>query len=292
MAELPLVSVITPSFNQGKFLEDSLVSVANQTYPRIEHVVVDGGSTDGTLSLLRRYESRYDLRWRSESDAGQSDALNKGFAAARGEIIGWLNADDAYFARDAVEAVVRTFAQSSHTSVVYGDCAYISRAGAVFRVAPSIPQVSARRLREHSLVQPAVFFSRRVAQAYRLRQDLHYLMDYEYWLRLCRAEVFVHLEKIVAAYRIYGDSKSFKRASQAQEEWERVRQEYFMVGKSPARVVEVCRRRLVALGLRLKGFSRLPEVYQASLAFPGRRPPQWRLAIQQLILPAGVFARA
>src|SRR5688572_1037654 len=101
-AELPLVSIVTPSLNQGRYLDEAIRSVQGQDYPRLEHVVVDGGSTDETLDVLRRHPH---LRWVSEPDGGQSDAVNKGFRLARGEIFGWLNADD-YYLPGAVAAAV------------------------------------------------------------------------------------------------------------------------------------------------------------------------------------------
>jgi len=290
-ADRPLVTIVTPSFNKGSFIEDGLRSVAGQSYPRIEHVVIDGGSTDRTLELLRRYESIYTLRWRSEPDAGISDAVNKGFASARGEIIGWLNADDVYCARDTVETVVRTFAKRPQASIVYGDCAYMSRAGRVFRIVPAMARVSPRGLRHHSIPQSAVFFRRRVAQTHALRQDLHYLLDYEYWLRLCRTETFVYVPKILSAYRVYPESKSFERARRAEEESEQVLREYFGLRGDRTGLWRAVRNRSIALGLRLRGFGRLPEVYEDGLAFPGGKPPRPWLGIQQLVLPIGVFSR-
>lgn len=290
MTNQPLVTIVTPSLNQGAFLEDALVSVANQTYPRIEHLVIDGGSTDHTLDLLRRYESKYALRWYSEPDTGQSDAVNKGFALAQGDIIGWLNADDVYFAQDAIEAVVNTFAEFPHASVVYGDLAFVSRAGTVFRIAPAMPQVTLARLRYHSISQPAVFFRRRIVQEYPLRLDLHYLLDYEYWLRLCSREVFVHLKKIVAAYRVHPGTKTFGPAHRTHTEWHKVWQEYFGIGREPTGLVGVLTTRLMALRIRLRGFGRLAEVYHAQLAFPGLLPSRFWLGIQQLLMPIGVYA--
>jgi len=288
---LPLVTVVTPSLNQGEFLEDALKSVANQSFPRIEHVVIDGGSADQTLTLLQQYASTYRLRWRSEPDAGQSDALNKGFAMAQGEIIGWLNADDVYFARDAVEAVVQTFAAHPQASVVYGDCAFISREGTVFRIAPAMPRVSRARLRYHSIGQPAVFFHRRLVQHPTFREDLHYLLDYEYWLRLCSRVVFVHLEKIVAAYRVYPESKSFRRAARADEEWRIVSREYFGHPRETRGLLGRLTGRLMAFWLRMRGLWQIPEVYRGPLAFPGSKPPRLWLVIQQLFVPVGAHAR-
>src|SRR5690349_2661306 len=102
-----LVSILTPSYNQAKWLADNLRSVAAQDYPYIEHVVMDGGSTDGSVDILRHADSR--VRWFSEADDGQSHALNKALAESHGDIIGWLNSDDAYFSPDAVSTVVRAF---------------------------------------------------------------------------------------------------------------------------------------------------------------------------------------
>ncbi|MEM2568057.1 MAG: glycosyltransferase, partial [Candidatus Bathyarchaeia archaeon] len=100
-----LVSIITPSLNQGRFIRETLLSVKSQDYPCIEHIVIDGGSTDDTLMILKRYEGTYNLRWISEPDEGHSDAVNKGFRMAQGEIVGWLNSDDVYFDRSTVLAV-------------------------------------------------------------------------------------------------------------------------------------------------------------------------------------------
>ncbi len=291
MTDQPLVSIVTPSLNQGEFLEHTLLSVANQTYPHLEHLVLDGGSTDRTLELLRQYESRYALRWWSEPDGGQSHAVNKGFARARGAIIGWLNADDVYFTRDALESVVRTFRAAPDASVVYGDCVFMSRAGTVFRVSPATSAVTREDLQYHGIDQCAAFFQRRVVHAYSLRQDLHYLSDYEYWLRLCATERFVHLKKLVAAYRVYPDSKSFSRSARLEEEWRHVWREYFGTSAGPRGLYRALRQRAMALGLRVRGLGRLPEVYRSPLAFPGQRPPWFWLGVQQLVLPIGAFAR-
>lgn len=291
MDQPPLVTIVTPSLNQGEFLEDTLVSVANQTYPRIEHVVIDGGSTDRTLALLRRYESRYRLRWYSEPDTGQANALNKGFALAHGAFIGWLNADDAYFSSDAIEAIVHAFTANPHASVVYGDCAFISRQGKVFRIAPAMSRVTRTRLQYHSIGQPAVFFTRRIIQDYHLREDLHYLIDCEYWLRLCARETFVHVNKIIAAWRVHSESQSFRCTAQADTERRTVWQEYFKGDRGSQGLFGAVMQRCMAFHFRACGLLRLPEVYQRPLAFPGFRPPRYWLGLQQMFLPVGVYGR-
>jgi glycosyltransferase involved in cell wall biosynthesis len=121
VANEPLVSILTPSFNQARWLVDTLQSVARQTYPHIEHIVMDGGSTDGTVDLLTHAGSR--VTWKSEPDRGQSHALNKALAASTGEIIGWINSDDAYYDVDAVAAVAQCFARHPEVDVVYGHAA-------------------------------------------------------------------------------------------------------------------------------------------------------------------------
>jgi glycosyltransferase involved in cell wall biosynthesis len=215
--DAPLVSVLTPSFNQALYLPDCLASVARQTYPRIEHVVVDGGSTDGTLGVLEAAGGS--VRWTSESDRGQADAVNKAFEASTGEIVGWLNSDDGLFATDTVERVVAAFAREPEAGVVFGDAALVDESGRIVRhfrsrwPSRALPLVS-------PLAQPAVFFSRSVLEADEpvLRVDLHRLLDYELWLRLrSRGVRFVHLPTVAAVdrdhpQRRFGPQMSSSRA--------------------------------------------------------------------------------
>src|SRR5215467_1765166 len=121
--EMPKISIVTPSFNHDGFIEEALLSVKKQNYPNLEHIVVDGGSTDGTLEILQRYGSQPGwghLRWTSEPDHGQSDALNKGFRLAQGDIVGWLNSDDRYRV-GCLQKIVQAFSTHSQADVIYGD---------------------------------------------------------------------------------------------------------------------------------------------------------------------------
>lgn len=127
----PLVSVVTPSFNQARFIEDTLASVFKQAYRPIEHIVVDGASDDGTVDILRHWadghqSEGYRLRWISEPDKGHGDALNKGFARVTGDFVGWLNSDDVYFDRKAVQSAVTALQKNSEVDVVFGEVALIS----------------------------------------------------------------------------------------------------------------------------------------------------------------------
>jgi glycosyltransferase involved in cell wall biosynthesis len=113
----PLVSIVTPSYNQGRFIEATLLSVRNQDYPNIEHLVIDGGSSDNTVEILEKYEKVYNLKWISEPDKGQSDAVNKGFERARGLIIGWLNSDDIYIDQQVISYIVSKSKEFSDADV-------------------------------------------------------------------------------------------------------------------------------------------------------------------------------
>ncbi|HLA97025.1 MAG TPA: glycosyltransferase family 2 protein, partial [Anaerolineales bacterium] len=140
----PLVSIVTPSFNQGRFLEETIQSVLAQDYPRIEYLIVDGGSTDGSLEIIRRYADRLGW-WVSEPDRGQTEALNKGFARARGEIFAWLNSDDTYLPQAVSEAVAYLQAHPE-AGMVYGDANLVDEHGRVIGKFPA-RQTDYQRLR-------------------------------------------------------------------------------------------------------------------------------------------------
>jgi glycosyltransferase involved in cell wall biosynthesis len=204
-AEPPLVSIVTPSLNQGQFIEEAILSVREQDYQRIEHIVFDGGSTDQTLGVLARYPH---LRWVSEPDQGQADAVNKGFAMARGEIFGWLNADD-YYLSGAVTAAVALMREIG-CGLVHGGWRQIDESGATIGDVAAVPFDYRRQLEvENRVAQPGAFFSREAFEAVGgLDLSYRYAMDYELWLKLGARFEVRHVDRVQAAYRYHPVSKS------------------------------------------------------------------------------------
>jgi glycosyltransferase involved in cell wall biosynthesis len=201
------VSVITPSFNQGQFIKRTLASVACQDGAEIEHVVFDGGSSDCTVDVLKSFMPP--VRWVSEKDRGQTDAVNKGIRATDGEIIGWLNSDDIYYP-GAISCVVRYFEDNPDVDVVYGKADHIGLDDVPFEEYPT-EEWDFERLKYHCfLCQPAVFFRRRVVEQHGLLdENLHFCMDYGYWIRLALAGVkFGFLESKLAGSRLYPENKT------------------------------------------------------------------------------------
>jgi glycosyltransferase involved in cell wall biosynthesis len=206
---VPSVAVVTPSYNQGEFLERTIQSVLGQRCSSLEYIVVDGCSTDSTAAVLDRY--RDDLTLVVEPDNGQAHAVNKGIARTSSDIIGWLNSDDVY-RPETLARVEIFFADNPDVDVVYGDADLIDTDDHVIGRYYT-EEWNAVRLRERPfLCQPAVFFRRRMVDRFGgLDQSLHYTMDYEYWLRLASGGAsFAHLPATFAAWRLHAAAKSIR----------------------------------------------------------------------------------
>jgi glycosyltransferase involved in cell wall biosynthesis len=204
----PLVSVVTPSYNMARFLEETIESVLAQDYPNIEYLVVDGGSSDGTVDLLRRYEGR--LRWISEKDGGQSDAVNKGFRMTRGEIFAFLNADDLYLP-GAISAAVRGFEENPDAAVVYGEGYYAAEDGSIIRRYPTEPFDRDRLGLFCYISQPSAFMRRSVLEEVGLLDvNKHYALDYELWMRIAQRHPMAKVDHYMAKARMYRDTKTFR----------------------------------------------------------------------------------
>jgi len=207
------ISIVTPSLNQAVYLDECLHSVMTQGILDVEHIVVDGGSKDRSIEILAGFAERcpYKFNWKSESDLGQSDALNKGFLKAEGEIIGWLNADDRY-RPGALESVQQVFRSYPNVDVVYGDYTWIDSDGATIQQRREI-SFSPFVLLYHRVLYiqtAAVFFRRRVIDDGNLLDEtLHYAMDFEFFVRLsAQGYRFQHLSKFLGDFRFQPDSKT------------------------------------------------------------------------------------
>jgi glycosyltransferase involved in cell wall biosynthesis len=235
------ISIVTPSFNQEKYLEECLLSVKEQCYPDVEHLVMDGGSTDGSVDILREYSAKpgwSHLHWLSANDRGQSDALNKGFQKATGDVIGWLNSDDFYF-RNCFKDVAEAFQDEHPPDVLCGDCILINEMKKTYQVRHEI-EFNAFVLQHNRMTyinsSGSFFFARKIiADGHLLNPDFHHAMDYEYYLRLFRAGYrFSHSKKLLGALRLHGSCKSAMYYDKTVREYEQARLENLeALGKLP-----------------------------------------------------------
>ncbi len=217
------VSVITPSLNQAPFIESTILSVKSQSYPCIEHIVIDGGSTDGTIQILKKH---HHLIWRSEPDKGQPDAINKGFKLANGHIIAWLNSDDLY-EPNIISSVVNEFEYDTGIAMIYGNCNYIDESDNVlFTYVP--PSFNLKRMINscyNYIPQPTVFYKKSVLQEMgQLNTNYSYAFDYDFFIRIGQRYRIKKVDLILASYRKHFLTKTEKEILS-------MRKESLLIGK-------------------------------------------------------------
>lgn len=204
----PLVSIITPSYNQAKFIRETIESVLSQDYDNVEYIVVDGGSTDNSLDIIKEYEDR--LTYISEKDHGQSDAINKGFKMAHGDIVAWLNSDDIYEPY-CISRAVEEFQKNENLGLLYGDGYIIDADSNKLKVFEYTQEFDYWKLVNFwdYIMQPATFFSRKMLQKVGyLDVNLHYCMDWDLWIKLAAVSEVKYIPELLACSREYGDTKT------------------------------------------------------------------------------------
>jgi glycosyltransferase involved in cell wall biosynthesis len=210
---MTLVSIITPSYNQAPYLEQTIQSVLEQDYPRIEYIVVDGGSTDNSGEIIQKYADRL-AYWISEKDSGQAEAINKGFARANGEIIAWLNSDD-YYMLNTVSFAVQCFEQNPDVVMIYGDMLAVDGDGQTINVL-KYKQLSLEDLLCFQILgQPSVFFRRSALEKTRwLEPSFHFMLDHHLWIRLAQQGRILHVPQVWSAARYHPQAKNRARAAE------------------------------------------------------------------------------
>lgn len=213
MATLPRITIVTPSYNQGRFIEETIQSVLSQGYPDLEYIVIDGGSTDETLSILKKYGR--EIQWVSERDRGQAHAINKGLRMATGDVVAFLNSDDLY-KPGALLSVGEFFALHPQAHWLTGRCCIIDEYGREIRRPITLYKNLWLSVRSYTILlvlnyisQPATFWRRSVLDTVGyLNEDLCYTMDYEYWLRIGRLFRLWFIGRELACFRYHSFSKS------------------------------------------------------------------------------------
>lgn len=274
MSQFPRISIITPSLNQAEFIEQTISSVLGQGYPNLEYIIIDGGSTDGTVDLIRKYEHRL-AYWVSEKDGGQSNAINKGLKFATGDIIAYINSDD-YYLEGAFDRVANAYRDNPSVDLWHGRCRIVNQYGA--KVDEQIGSI--KRYDEildlwgvwwkrRNFVQPEVFWTRRIGEKVGpFREDLHLVMDYEYWLRILSAGGGVgFIDAEVAAFRLQPNQKSTQPARTAEEHLQVVQPHLFGSGDG------LTHQRQRALRAKWIYHAQFLKEVEHSL---GRHEPRWR----------------
>lgn len=215
---LPKISIITPSFNQGEYLEETIVSVLEQNYSNLEYIIIDGGSTDRSIEIIKKYQ-KYLAYWVSEKDAGQSQAINKGFRKASGDIISWLCSDDLYLP-GALNKVATIFNQHPDVGLIHGKTILFNDKGKAKTKGAEENDLQLKYFAIIPFPQPSSFFRKSILEKVgMLDESLHYGMDYELLIRIALESQILKVDDVFSKYRLHEESKTIKKKSEFALEW-------------------------------------------------------------------------
>jgi len=286
----PLVTIVTPSFNQASYIEFSLRSVLQQDYGAIEYLVVDGGSTDGSVEIIRKYADRL-AWWVSEADSGQAEAINKGFLRAHGEVVAWLNSDDLYLP-GAVTGAVRALQANPDLGMTYGNAITIDARGQALNQLVFPDWDLANLMGYRIICQPAVFMRRSTLdQVGLLDSSYHFLLDHHLWLRIAARAPIAHVAEVWAAARHHPAAKNVAQAGGFGQEAFRILT-WMQSQPALAALLEENHRQVLSGAHRLnarylldggRSFEALKAYWQAILAKPGFALQHWHRMIYALL---------
>ena len=220
---LPKITIITPSFNQGQYIEKTILSVLNQNYPNLEYIIIDGGSTDGTVEIIKKYQQHITY-WISESDKGQSDAINKGLKLASGDIINWLNSDD-YLENNVLQKIANDFS-SINVDILCGYSKIISANGISKKRTSKLGNNFAQFISQGQIMQPSTFFRKHIFDEFTpLELSLHFMMDHYVWLLYIskyHTEKIKYVDYTISFVLVHENAKSFKMINLFQNDREMI----------------------------------------------------------------------
>lgn len=247
---LPLVSIITPSFQQGRFIDDTIQSVLTQDYPKIEYIVIDAQSTDDTIEILESYGQQF--VWLSEADNGQANAINKGLNLSHGDIVTWLNSDD-LLKPGAVRAIVDKFNEYPEAGLVFGDLDLVDENRKMLQSVKLSDILPEELLFGNVIGQPNVFIRKDVFETTGyINEKYHYVFDLDLWLRIAFRYTTHHISQSIAEFRLHGESKSVLSRQKFASEWLMILSQFFEQKDLPHNVKLLKRR---ATGKAYAGFA-------------------------------------
>lgn len=259
---LPLISIITPSFNQARYLEETIISVLSQNYPNLEYIIIDGGSTDGSVEIIKKYESHLKY-WVSEKDKGQSHAINKGFNKANGDILAWINSDD-YYLPDAFNTIATASIKFPNSLWFYAGTYWLSNNNQSYVGGIEDPEIASWYLK--CLVsQPGVFWRRKIWDQVGslVDENMHFSFDYDLWLKFAAFQPIPQLiTEPIAVFRLHEESKTTNYSSSFKTENDVIRSRHKLLWDDP-----LVQKRIATLDKKRNAIKQIDKIGQQNTMF-------------------------